>query len=373
MRAYAKMALWGLALLLVAAPACKPRSQEKPLPPVVRPVVVVKLQAPATRRELSFSGVARAAVETRLSFRVGGTIDSLRAKVGMRVKAGEVIARLDPTDYRLKVKQLMAELARVQAGLKAAKSDYRRVRELYEVGSSSAGDLDRARAAYESKLAAYEATQRHLELARRQLEYCVLRAPMAGSIAAVPVEVHQSVAPGTPVAVLTSDQQLEVEIGVPEGVIGRLKVGELAQVTFDALPGVRFQAVVSEVGVETGRSTAYPVKLRLLKQDPRVRSGMVGEVSFFLPPRPGDRFILVPPVALAGSAGGERFVWVVDPKTSTVHKREVTTGDFTSRGLQIKSGLKPGELVVIRGVHRLQEGQKVRVIPREQWLKGRRA
>ena len=351
-------ALAGLAL---GAAACdKPKAQ--PPKEVIRPVVTVTVQAPAATRERSFSGVAKAVVETRLSFRVSGEITKLPAKIGVRVKPGDLIAQLDPTDYQLKEKQLLAELRQVRAKLKQADSNYDRVRELYEVGSSTKSDLDAAQANYESGLAASESIQRNLDLARKQLEYCTLTAPMAGSIATVPVEVHQTVQAGEVVAALSSDRQIEVELGVPEKIVGLLKPGDLARVAFDSLPGESLDAKVAEVGVQTGASSAYPVKLRLAKSDTRVRPGMVCEATFELPPAPGQSLITVPPVAVVGDPGGKRTLWVYDPEAKVVRKRQVEVGDLTSRGLTIKSGLTPGEIVVTRGVHSLEDGQKVRLM-----------
>lgn len=357
--------LWcvALGLALTLGAGCAPDKPELPKAKVVRPVVVVKVQEPAGGLARSFSGVAKAAIETRLAFRVGGTIVELPAKIGRRVKKGDLIARLDPTDYRLRVEQLVAELARVETTLKRAASEYERVRGLYEVGSATASDLDRARAGYDGARAAREFTRRQLDLARKQLDYTVLRAPMAGAISAVPVEVHQVVAAGQTVAVLAAEGGLEVEIGVPENLIGLFRPGQEGRVSFDALPGETFAAVVSEVGVATGASSTYPVRLRLRTSDRRIRPGMVCEADFDFPRPAGRRVVMVPPEAVVGASEGRRYVWVFDPKDRRVHRRQVRVGRLTSEGLSITAGLKPGEQVVVRGVHRLQEGLEVRPLP----------
>ncbi len=268
---------------------------------------------------------------------------------------------LDPLDLAGEVSVVDISIPpRVAAGLKAAANDYARVRSLYEVGNATASDLDSARANHESRQAQHEAVARDLELAKKQLDYTVLTAPLAGAIAQVPVEVHQTVAAGAVIATLSTDQRLEVETGVPETFVGLLKRDEPAEVAFDAWPGFKFPARVTEVGVQVGASTTYPVKLALSSADSRVRPGMVGEVTFSLASPSARTYPAAPPEAVFGAPDGRRLAWVYDPADQTVHARELAIGELTSRGLEIKSGLKPGELVVTRGIHHLAEGQKAR-------------
>lgn len=115
-----------------------------------RPVITYQVQAPQATRSRVFTGVAKAGIETQLSFRVSGEIEKLPVKVGMRVRRGGLIARLDDNDFRLQAKEAQAGLAQSVASLNKARADYERARYLYEAGNVSKESLDNARAGFKS-------------------------------------------------------------------------------------------------------------------------------------------------------------------------------------------------------------------------------
>ena len=353
-------AFMGLALTLGCdqGPDAQPRQER------LRSVVTMTVSRPSQGEVRFFSGTARPAVETVLSFRVDGKIQDVGVKVGSRVSAGSVVARLDRTDYELEVKRRRAQVAQVNAKYQQASFEYARVRSLYEVDNVSKRELDQSRAMFESARAEHDAAREALALSRRKLSYCVLTSPLQGEIVSVPVEEHQTVQAGQPVAVLASLKAMEMQLGVPAGLISRIRRGDQAFVSFDALEGLEFPARVSEVGVETGPTTTYPLTLRLLELDPAVRPGMVGHARFDFPPS-GEAPVVVPPQAVIRGTESEAVVWVFDQQKKKVHRRDVTIGSLLSEGLQILSGLEPGEMVVVRGVHRLDEGMPVRSLDQE--------
>ncbi len=340
------------------------KAEDVKTPEVVRPVVTAVAQAPGSVRVRLFSGSVRAAVLTPLGFRVSGTIRELTAERGMTVAADQVIARLDPKDYELQVKQSEAQLAQSQAQVEQAQSNFERSRQLYEARNIGKGELDNQEASYKSAVAARDALQKALEMARQQLGYCQLQAPTAGTISEVPVEIHQTVSAGQTVAVMSSDDNLELVIGVPEALIGQVRVGTAAEINFDTLPGTAFAATISEVGIDITSAGTYPVKLRLTERDPRIRIGMVGEARLdFAPAADGPVVLaLIPAEAVFPSPDGKRHVWIYLAAAGKVKDREVQLGAMTSEGLEVISGLAPGDVVVTRGVNRLADGQKVRLL-----------
>ena len=352
--------------ILLALGAGLAGCSEEPEPQeVLRPVRTQTVIASGASRARSFSGTARAGQETQLSFRVLGRIERLVVKVGDRVRSGQLIARLEQRDYELAVAQAQASLAQAQANSTNAGSGLERTRGLYEDGSASKDQLDSAIAAAQSGQAQVDAATQKLESARRQLGYTNLRAPVNGSIASVPVEVNENVQQGQTVVLMTSGARPEVEVAIPEVLIAQIREGDPVTVTFDALPGANFDAVVTEVGVAaTGAATTFPVKVRLARTSQDIRSGMAANVTFsFASANDRERFYL-PSHAVGGDRDG-RFVFLLEPSgdgVGVVRRTPVEVGDLTRDGLEILSGISEGQDVVTAGVRRLIDGQRVKLL-----------
>jgi RND family efflux transporter MFP subunit len=313
-------------------------------------------------RVRTFSGTAEADVEVSLSFRVSGNIQRLLVQRGDRVEEDQLIAELDPTDYELQVQEAEASLIQAEARARQAESDYDRVRGLYENRNAAKADLDAARAEAESARAQIDASVKRLEQARAQLSYSRLRAPTAGSIAFVPVEVNENVNSGREIALLTAGSRPNVNVAVPESLIGEIQQGEDATVTFDAFPGSQFSAVVTKVGVAaTDLAATFPVTVQLREANEAVRSGMAANVSFtFGSEDERERYILPPHAVLEDRDG--RFVFIVEPQASgsgVVIRKPVTVGDITGEGLEVLSGLSEGDRVVTAGVSQIHDGLEV--------------
>lgn len=356
--------------LLVAAASLLGACEEPPVAEtVLRPVRYERVSTSQEARLRTFAGVARAGVESNLSFRVPGTVEQVAASVGQQVRRGQVLARLDPTDYELKVQEAVAGLAQAEAASRNAEADYDRVRGLYENNNASRRELDGARANSESSRAQVVAAQKRLEQARQQVAYCSLRAPADGTVASVEVEVNENVNAGQRLFLLTAGSETEVEVALPEAVIAQVEIGQKVQVHFDALPGRTFEAEVIEAGVAAvGTATTFPATVGLTETDPDIRSGMAAEVDFRFSRDDSAGRLLVPPVAVLEDRSG-RFVFVLEAggaglepgETAMVRRRPVTVGELTGDGLEVLTGIEEGELIVTAGVRRLSDGEEVKV------------
>jgi RND family efflux transporter MFP subunit len=352
--------MMGAAALIPAACGDAPESAE-----VLRPVRTLQVFAAGSERVRSFTGTARSSAETRLSFRVPGTIIELPIVVGDSVAQGDLIARLDAEDFRLQLREAEAGLAQASAQAQNAQSSYSRTRDLYESGNASRADLDAALAASQSTEATVRAANQRVQLARQQLGYAVLRAPTAGATAAVFVEVNENVQAGQPIVLLASGSGIEVVIAAPEVLIARISEGDSATVEFDAIPDRRFAARVSEVGVATvGTATTYPVSLILEQAPEEVRSGMAAVASLTFTSEQSGGAFLVPSVAVGEDRDG-RYVYVAQNAgdgsgAAVVRRRAVTVGELTAEGLEVLDGLNDGDQVVVAGVSRLSDGLRVR-------------
>jgi RND family efflux transporter MFP subunit len=350
---------------------------------VVRPVKTQQIIPARKTRERTFSGAAKAGVESNLSFRVGGSILDLAVDVGDRVQTGDLIAELDQTDFQLNVKVAEAALDQARAQLKNAEANLGRIRNLFENDNASQSDYDTAETARNTAEAALRSLERRLELSKQQLVYTRLLAPQAGAISQVLLEVNENVTPGQTVAVLTSGIRPEVEVAVAEQYIAEIRPQSRVRVRFDAIReanGERafFEARVSEVGVAANRySPTFPVTVQLLKSDRRVLPGMAAEVVFSFVESAGSSRYLLPTHAVGEDRDG-RFVFVVKPvegDVGVVERRAVEVGDLVSapdsamselRGyIELITGVSEGEHVVTAGLGKIEPGMKVRLIPSE--------
>jgi RND family efflux transporter MFP subunit len=332
---------------------------------IIRPVRYQEVITGGSGRVRSFSGTARAGIESRLSFKVAGTIQNIYVKVGDVVQRGKVIATIDATDYSIKVKEAEAGLKEAESKELNAKNNYDRAKSLYETNSISKSELDAARAQFESIKASVERMKSSLQYARLQLSYTRLVAPIDGRIAEVPAEINENVDAGKHVVTITSKGKTDVEISMPEVLISKIKTGREVSITFDAVRDKVFTGKVSEVGISTGSfSTTYPVKVTLDVEDPQIRPGMAAKVIFKFEDSDELNRIIVPPATVGEDSEG-RYVFTVTPDAEgngIANKVSVIVGELTGDGLEIIEGLVNGDLIITAGVTRIQDGQKVKLL-----------
>ncbi|MEQ8234843.1 MAG: efflux RND transporter periplasmic adaptor subunit [Gammaproteobacteria bacterium] len=345
--------------LLSACEAEPPAAPDERLRPV-RHAVVSAGGGELTR---VFSGAAQADVEAQLSFRVPGSLSSRPVEVGDTVAEGALIARLDQRDYEVRVREAEAQLANARAGLRNAEASYARARNLWENDNIALSELDAARAAAESAAAQVDIATQNLADARLKLSYTRLTAPAGCDVAEVFVKENENVNAGQPIVRLSCGGCPEVKVTVPETQIRAVTVGDTAMVDFAALPGQRFDARVSEVGVATtAGATAFPVVVRLDGACAVVRPGMAADVAFRFA-APAASAVQVPVVAVGEDRDG-RFVYVLEQVDETrwrAQRRTVETGEPQAAGLPITRGLEPGERIVTAGVRRISDGMLVRL------------
>ena len=157
----------------------------------------------------AFTGVAKAGVESKLSFKVPGTIETLNVKVGDIVQPGQLVAAIDPRDYELLVEDTEATLAQTRAQAIKAEADFKRIRGLFERDNASQADYDAARAAQDSARAQVRSIEKKLESANLQLSYTRLESQVAGAVGHLG-GLHQVPAPelgGVDSQILGSDVQ----------------------------------------------------------------------------------------------------------------------------------------------------------------------
>ena len=348
-------------ILLIAACGEAPAQSEKTQD--ARPVKLLTVTENSGAQLREFPGVVEAAKVAQLTFRVAGEITELPVRPGAEVKQGELIARLDPTDYQLAVDQAKAQY-------ELAQSQYQRNKVLVSEGVMSEAQFDQI----ESQRAVAKS---NYETAKANLEYTELRAPFDGVIASLAVEAYENIQPKQPIVTLQISNAVDVSIQVPEQLFARVKkqTDYEPMIRFDAAPEFQFRAHLKEWDSQAGPATnTYEVVFTLPKPDnlnvlPGMTATVVVDMSQVL--RSTITGILVPTKAVFTNGSDTEqppsYVWVVGDDM-TVEKRKVVVGTATNDGLTIVSGLEEGETIVVAGAHQLREGQEVREWQRERGL-----
>ncbi len=325
-----------------------------------RPVHVVEVKLDGGGMQTTYTGDVRARYETALSFRVAGKILERRVEVGSRVARGELLARLDPSDYQLNIEAAKSQLAAARSDFAQAQDELKRFRDLYEKKFISATEFDRRQTAYDVAKARLEQAQAQLGVTQNQSAYTALRADHPGIVTAIAAEVGQVMEAGQTVMRVARPEEMEVVIAVPESRLGELRAASQVAITLWAEPGTRFTGRIREISPSADPVTrTYSAKVTILDPSPKVQFGMTANV--LLGSGPGEPVIRLPLTALF-QQGDKGAVWIVDPDTGLVTLTPVQVIRYTRDAVEIAGGINPGDLVVRAGVHKLHAGQKVRVL-----------
>lgn len=358
MRAVTRIGRLGLGLVLIAPfvwlAGCSTRAET---PDPVRPAIVARPQSAAAEAGELYSGDVKARYESALGFRVGGKIKQRHVDVGAHVKAGDLIAELDPEDLQLQAASARATVAAAEADLALAKSERDRYSALLEKHFVSATQFD----AVDNKLKAATArateARAALNVAQNQAGYTGLRADHDGVITTITAEAGQVVGAGQTVASLARNGEREVEISVPEGRIGSYRKEQPATIELWAESGKRIDGTLREIAPEADAMTrTYRVRVALGASSETAKLGQTARV-YFAAGSEADAHMI--PLASLYEKDGKPAVWVLDPKTRQVHLRAVTVGAYREQGVLLTGGVDTQDWIIAAGVHKLREGQPV--------------
>jgi len=342
------------ALLLLAA--CN--AETAPAPRSERPVQVQRVTFGSETAAREFAGIVRARYETDLGFRVAGKITARVVNVGDRVKAGDVVARLDPQDLRLQSESAEAEHSAAASNLAQASSDFERYTTLRARGYASVADFDRKKAVRDEAEGRLERARRSLDLARNQLGYTDLKADADGIITATLAEPGQVVAVGQAVARLAHRGEKEAVVALPETWLAQARTAD-ATVTLWSDRGRAYQAKLRELSPQAdAASRTYAARFTIADADDSVAFGMTASVSLA---RPSAAPVARLPLSAILNRGTGPLVYAVGEDGSLV-QRPVTVSSFTEDSALVTSGLKDGDRIVTLGVQKLEAGLKVRTI-----------
>jgi len=333
-------------------------SRPEPAPEPIRAVRTMKLAPATVQGAFDYAAEVRSRTESRLAFRVPGKMLSRSAELGQKVRAGQVLARLDPQDLQLSREAAMAALQAAQGAAVEAQADLQRFKGLRAQGFISEAELARRETAATTARSQALQAQAQARMQLNQVGYSELVAPADGVVTGIDAEPGAVLSAGAPVLRLALAGPRDAVFSVPEVAVSGLralrgKQGAL-KVTLWGRDG-SFAATVREVAAAADPQTrTFLVKADL--GDAPVDLGQTATVSVNLPPVGGA--LRLPLTALL-QLGGETVVWRLDGESMTVHARPVQVAGADGNQAIIGAGLAPDMEVVTAGVHVLTEGQKV--------------
>ena len=361
---------WILATILVALTGCKEEEVSEEV--VIRGLKthLIVASEPSTQRH--YPGVLEPSELTTLSFEVGGKLLEVSLSVGQSVKSGDVMANIDPRSLELQVENLQAGLTQAEASARNAADTLERQKTLLGRGAVTQVAVDDAETVALTSAAAVEQAQKSLNSAQEDLSKAVLIAPFDGIVNAVEVDSFANVAAGSAVAAIYSPLAFEVSFSVNFETANQLVVGKPATVRLADRPDILLDAVVAELGSRADTVSSFPIVLRVTEGNPLLKAGMAVEATIEFP-LPATEGFLIPLSAtinegqiVDGGGGpdtpGRLAVYVYEPETSTVKRREALVAGVRENSLLIVEGLEVGERIASAGVSFLQDGQKVKLL-----------
>lgn len=351
----------GLAALLcgalLSATATTPSSAEDAVP-----VVVETVRSAPIINKLQLSGTVTSPRVSQLSPAVPGLVETVHFDSGATVTAGDVLLELDPALERIAIRQADAEIAQAEAELADAKRRLGIARNLAERSFGPQNNVDALQSEVLTKAAVIERTKAQRATAVERLDRHFVKAPYDGVIARRMAEAGQWIVPGTPAFELVAMRGLRIDVPVPQQYYPQLSDGADVNLSFDAFPDTVVPARIGAL-IPVSDPSARTFTLRVLpaKDTLAITPGMSARVGIVL--QSGTRGLVVSRDALVRYPDGRITVWVLEENGTKSHvkERRIEVGDMFDGLVHVRSGLKDGERVVIRGNEALREGQSVRL------------
>ena len=349
---------------LIVSAALLGCSRQQPAAEPVRAVRVITVASDSAGMSHEYAAEIRARTESRLGFRVGGKITRRQVDMGDTVKAGQVLAQLDPQDLKLAQDAARAALAAAQTNLDLASADYKRYKDLRDQGFISSAELERRDTALKSAQAQLEQARAQANVQGNQAAYSSLVADASGVITGVDAEPGMVVAAGSPVVRLAHDGPRDVVFSVPEDRLAQLraaaeKAGGLKVRLWgsDAL----INASIREVAAAADTAT----RTFLVKADVGNAAVKLGQTATVVADLPRVAGVVRLPLTAVTELQGKTSVWLVekgkDGGTLVVRPQPIQVAGADGNTVVVAGGLSPGQTVVTAGVHVLNPGQQVKI------------
>jgi len=361
--------LTGLLTVGAGAAAMKNRKATAPAQPAQAkappsleflPADVAELKPGELRQVLLLSGALRAVNQVPVKAKVAGEVREVLVREGETVKAGQVLAKIDASDYQARLEQARGSLQAARGQLAIAVKARDNNQALVAKGFISQNAFDNAASQYDIARANVDSAQGALDVAQKALNDSVVRAPIAGMVASRSVQPGEKVAVDSRLLELVDLRQMELEAAVPTTDILQLAPGQLAEVKLEGLPAtLRGRIARINPAIQAG-SRSVMTYIQIDNPQGLLKAGMFGQAQVTLTSKAG---VLSVPQAAIQDQAGSAIVYAID--NGTLRQRTVKLGmrgdDGNGEAVEILDGLAPGALVVKSNLGKLPDGVKVRL------------
>ncbi len=340
------------------------------------PVHVVTASAEGTGgvgASLDASGYVVARRKATLSAKILGKVSEVNFEEGQKVKAGDIVARLDDSNYQAALRQAQAQARQARAAFDNTSPIYSRYQHLKQQGAISTDAMENQRLAYDNARTAYDVSQAQVSLAQSNLRDTLVRAPFDGVVTVKVAQVGEVVAPSaagggdtrTGIVTIVDMDSLEVQVDVSENYIDRVQIGGPTVIHLDAYPEWDIPgSVIAIIPTADQSKGTVEVRVAIKTRDARILPQMAARVGFLTTPDKAApqavSRVSVPVSAVQGSGRtGSVFILGADDK---IEKREVALGLKTGQSVVILSGLAAGDRLAADGLDKLHDGDRVRVV-----------
>jgi len=379
------------------------------------PIQIAPVQRGEINSFLKITGLVEPKETVKVTAKIMGQVKEVLVTEGHKVKAGDILIRLDAEPIQLQVAQAqaayeaaLASLEKVKAGPRPeqikqaeavmqqakinrdnAEQNYQRMEKLFSEGAISAQQHDQAKwqyetaeAQYQSAKASYELVkkgaspedikvveaqvrqaQAALKIAETQLDNTIIRAPISGKVTSISVSPGEMVSAAIPLLVILDTSELYVRAGIAESDIASVQIGQQAEILIDAFPQKKFKGEIVTKGAAIDPTTkSVEIKIKIIEPEVEVPPGVFARVNILVKNNPEA---LIIPVTALTRKGDQLYVFVFNQGKGVVEKRAVVTGVTEGDRAEILEGVQEGEEIVVMGNLTLEDGDQVRVINRE--------
>ncbi|PAB59884.1 efflux RND transporter periplasmic adaptor subunit [Anaeromicrobium sediminis] len=331
----------------------------------VVPVEVVELGTSTVTEEYDSFGKTYALEETTVSAKTKGEIKNINFNVGDKISKGDILYVVDSdtlvNSYDMQISSLEKSIKNLELQYNDALRTYNNTKTLYENSAASKNDLDNTQSQLNQIKLNLDQSKKDLELNKRERELSIgdtiVKSPISGIVAEKNIEVGEMA--GNADFKIVNLNKINIKVNVAENVVNRINEGDHVDVYIESL-NANYNGTISSISpIGTGNNSTYPVEIEVVNEGYKIRTGMFAQANFKIANLQDQ--IQVPKKSIL-KAQKEDYVYVVDMENNMPKKIVVETGIVSNGLVQVKNGLKAGDILVVTGQEYVDEKSEVKIV-----------